>query len=555
MEVDNRNFWSHLPTILDAIADAELISLSLVGVPNLVPSANTRTCKDELYHELVEHSKFYHVSKVGLTCLQYDEKKNEYVARSFNFAISPWFLSTNFQAGLIAKTVDRKYSFTYDTLKQLRTNGQGWDHGKAWERGIPYLTPSEAQTAEERFLQPWESKKPLDVSKLDVEAKKFRNWVHGQIKAWLGTEDRTLDLKHPSSEKFTGLQVGLVCQLVHSCFDECRATPKDDNRIMQIKKLSHAELNMVKMGSRRTDLTRQSGFLYVVKAFLGEQFAEDIEAGLCLEYVVARDSREELVSDIRDRLRAAESRNKLRRPILLVQSQLDMLCNFCSTFLGRLPQTLDEFTRRVHNIFPRIVDTSILYPLDNYPIHNRRPFFEFLSAAAVEEREGGPRVTEIKGFEYNEKMAAEHDSYQWHYMLAFLKMAATKLQKEPWLNKVRPQKTCGSMRMKPKKPSRVFSILNPFAPNNVISRRASICSSVASGMNENVTTENKSASVFDDGADDEEDEKEKQEIPEVERLPPWEAAFWEKFGNKLVLDDGEVLTFTPSTFRKPLRKM
>lgn len=227
----------------------------------------------------------------------------EYSARSFNFAITPWFRSENFQAELIAKTVSRTYSFSHDILKQLRTHG--WDHNEAWERGVPYLTCYEAQTVEERFLQPWESKTPLNVNKLDVESKKFRNWAYDQITSWLKTEvwghlvlfhlhhlcwliklihapsstiqDKTLDLATPSGKRFTSLQVGLVCQLVHSRFDECRATPKDDHRVMHIKKLGRPELTKEvsgmkftslglftdilsqRLASRRTALTRQSG--------------------------------------------------------------------------------------------------------------------------------------------------------------------------------------------------------------------------------------------------------------------------------------------------------
>lgn len=286
----------------------------------------------------------------------------------------------------------------------------------------------------------------------------------------------------------------------------------------------------------------------MVKALLGEQFADEIESELCLEYVMDCDSREQLVSAIRDRLGAGESRNKLKRPILLVHSQIDMLCYFCSTFLGQLPATLDEFTRRVHHIFPRIVDTSILYPLDKYPIHNHKPCFEVLSATM---EEGGPRVSQVLGFEYKDQMAAEHNSYQWYYMVAFLKMAARKLQKELWLSRVRPQKTYGSMRMRTQKPSKVFSALNPFAPNSIISRRSSICSSVASSMTGSVMMDTPASVFSGDGTDDDEGEEEKQEVPEVERLPPWEAVFWEKFGNKLVLDDGEVLTFTAPV---PLRR-
>lgn len=73
MEIDNVNFWGHLPTILDAIADAEFISLSLIGIPD--PIAKRNRSKEELYRELVEHSKTYHVSKIGLTCFQYEEDK------------------------------------------------------------------------------------------------------------------------------------------------------------------------------------------------------------------------------------------------------------------------------------------------------------------------------------------------------------------------------------------------------------------------------------------------------------------------------------------------
>lgn len=73
MEVDNNNFWGHLPTVLDAIADAEYISLSVIGHPDAITKADQT--KEELYRELVEHSKIYHISKIGLTCFQYDEEK------------------------------------------------------------------------------------------------------------------------------------------------------------------------------------------------------------------------------------------------------------------------------------------------------------------------------------------------------------------------------------------------------------------------------------------------------------------------------------------------
>ncbi|EGO58277.1 hypothetical protein NEUTE1DRAFT_82678 [Neurospora tetrasperma FGSC 2508] len=493
MEVDNVNFWGHLPTILDAIADAEFISLSVIGYPDAIIKANQT--KEELYHELVEHSKVYHISKIGLTCFQYDEKQkvSAYSARSFNFAITPWFLSANIQAELIAKTVNRTFSFSYDTLQQLATNG--WGFNEAWERGVPYLTRWEAQTVEERFLQPWETKKPLDINKLDAESQKFRAWANEQITSWLKEERLT---------------------------------------------------------NRRIALTRQSGFLYVVEALLGGHFANDIEPELCLAYllVVDRDSRSQLVSAFRDRLRAAENRNRLRRPILLIHSQLDMLCHFYSTFLGPLPETLDGFTKEIHDIFPRIVDSRILYPLNNYPSHSfdrHKTSIEFISAA---EEEGGPVVTPVRGFEYQNKMAEEHGLYGWYSNLAFLKVAAKKLQKEQWLSKTRPEKTCGSMRMKTRKPSKLFFTLNPFAPNSIISRRSSICSSVASGMTGSMV--DTPPSVFGDGSEEEEEEEEeKQEASEVHRLPPWGAVFWEKFGNKLILDNGEVLALTTSI---PLRK-
>lgn len=226
-----------------------------------------------------------------------------------------------------------------------------------------------------------------------------------------------------------------------------------------------------------------------------------------------------------------------------------MLCHFYSTFLGPLPETLDGFTKEIHDIFPRIVDSRILYPLDNYPPHSphrHKSSTEFISTA---QEEGGPIVTSVRGLEYQDKMAEEHGLYGWYSNLAFLKGAAKKLQKEQWLSKTRPEKTCGSMRMKTIKPSKLFFTLNPFAPNNIISRRSSICSSVASGMTGSMV--DTPPSVFGDGSDEEEEEEEEQEAPEVHRLPPWEAVFWEKFGNKLILDNGEVLALTTSI---PLKK-
>lgn len=65
-----------------------------------------------------------------------------------------------------------------------------------------------------------------------------------QAHARLPLQDKTLDLATPSGERFTSLQVGLICQLVYSCFDDCRATVRDDNRIMHITKLNRTELTI-----------------------------------------------------------------------------------------------------------------------------------------------------------------------------------------------------------------------------------------------------------------------------------------------------------------------
>lgn len=231
-----------------------------------------------------------------------------------------------------------------------------------------------------------------------------------------------------------------------------------------------------------------------------------------------------------------------------------MLCHFYSTFLGPLPKTLDEFTKRIHQIFPRIVDTRILYSPDTFLPLNRDHLSEIFTAAKEEE---GPRVTQVQGLKYKDKMDEEHGPYGWYSNLAFFKVAAKKLQHMPWLSKTRPQKAHGIMRMKSRKPSKIFSTLNPFVPDSVVSRRSSICSSVASGMTGMTdttvtgTTADASPSVFGDGSDEEEEEK--QEVSEVDRLPPWEAVFWEKFGNRLILDDGDVLPLTPPIPLRTLR--
>jgi poly(A)-specific ribonuclease len=72
-------------------------------------------------------------------------------------------------------------------------------------------------------------------------------------------------------------------------------------------------------------------------------------------FIIAADSR-----DVKDRFDRTHERLKTRQPVLVGHNMFTDLVYFYRSFVGPLPDTIEQFCGAIHELFPRIVDTKYL---------------------------------------------------------------------------------------------------------------------------------------------------------------------------------------------------
>lgn len=65
-------------------------------------------------------------------------------------------------------------------------------------------------------------------------------------------------------------------------------------------------------------------------------------------------------SDMKDRFDRTQDRLRKHQPVLVGHNVFTDLVYFYRSFVGPLPETLEDFCAEIHDLFPRIVDTKYL---------------------------------------------------------------------------------------------------------------------------------------------------------------------------------------------------
>jgi len=77
MDITRHNFWPNLLDVLEAIADAEFISVDLEMTGIVPKSAKIASpTADDIYAQAREAARTFQIPQIGLTCLEYHEESN-----------------------------------------------------------------------------------------------------------------------------------------------------------------------------------------------------------------------------------------------------------------------------------------------------------------------------------------------------------------------------------------------------------------------------------------------------------------------------------------------
>jgi poly(A)-specific ribonuclease len=135
-------------------------------------------------------------------------------------------------------------------------------------------------------------------------------------------------------------------------------------------------------------IARQTGFRWIVEAMTGGSlskidlrwFAKDPNTGTAVFFDEA---------DYSARFNRAAAFLKNQRPVLVGHNLFTDLIYFYQCFIGKLPDTIEEFRFRIHDLFPVIVDTKYMATHNCGNINPKSSLDEIEEVLQVEET---PRI-------------------------------------------------------------------------------------------------------------------------------------------------------------------
>lgn len=356
MEVDGPAFPHHLLGLFIHISEADFVSfdLELSGIPSRLPNKKPRGGRltlEDRYAETKEGADRYQILQVGLTCAKFDYVANKYVLRPYNINLSP----------LLDERLDfeREISFQSGACTFLLNNG--FDLGAPFARGVQYLSREEAERAKRLAYDRIDKKNPIEDLQLkdsDVDSIDFVRRVREAITKWQKSTSTSLEITThtglkdaPPAYTISRFEKRLVHQLVRAEFPDCVAIGRTDCiRILDFDPVREAD-NTRRIKNRvKEQIARQTGFRWVFEALVRGQIDFDVL------YTV----RGAVGVDGRDRFDRAVARLKSTQPVLVGHNMFTDIVYLYRTFVGPLPETLDEFCDALHSLFPKIVDTKYL---------------------------------------------------------------------------------------------------------------------------------------------------------------------------------------------------
>ncbi|KAF2808790.1 CAF1-domain-containing protein [Mytilinidion resinicola] len=395
MEIDRISFPHHLLGVLTAISESHFVSIDLEfsGIGTR-PSKSRKQTLEERYKETKEAAEKFQILQIGITCVKQDYHDEHYVIRPYNFNISPLLDDPLDQWGL-----ERNFSFQSGACQFLLRHGFQMD--LPFTKGVPYLSRDEAKLAKQLGYAKLDKANIADIVLKDheVQAISFVGNVREAITQWRKKEMRgrlyitsNVGQKDTDSEEphsISNFEKRLVHQLVRAEFPDLNTISKHDSiLVVPLDKEREANHRRMRKKNIKTDIDNRVGFRWVVEALVGGDL-ERLDPIYIAQSVAGYAEFVDL-KGIKDRLYHAKDA-LIRKPRVLVgHNMFTDLVYFYQAFIGALPDTVDEFQKAIHKLFPLIVDTKYL------ATHNCGDISPFSSLEQIEEKLRLQRIPDIQ---------------------------------------------------------------------------------------------------------------------------------------------------------------
>ncbi|KAI9780067.1 MAG: hypothetical protein M1839_007049 [Geoglossum umbratile] len=371
MDITRFSFGAKLPTLLNSISAAHFVAIDFefsgihTKIPGLRSGANSgKQTLQERYKECKEAAEKYQVLQVGVSCVEEDKVTGVYVVRPYNFNLSP----------LIEHKIDLDRDFTFQSgevaISFLLDNGFRFD--KPITAGVPYLSRQEEADVHKRARERDGRSRNIAYIQLpesDTQSLAFVQRVREQIGEWtsriplrpdyLNISPLGLDSQPDSTHGLSGFEKRLVHQLVRAEFPGFVTISKPTFiQVIAYDEARETSHRSSRLNALKAQISKQTGLRWLVEAMVGGDLSGinpmDCAQNTTGEPVfVNKDTITSQLNGLRDALRGHHT-------ILVGHNLFTDLVYFYNTFIGILPDQVDDFGEIIHQLFPMVIDTKYL---------------------------------------------------------------------------------------------------------------------------------------------------------------------------------------------------
>ncbi|QIX00841.1 hypothetical protein AMS68_006358 [Peltaster fructicola] len=372
MDVTQTSFYPLLVDILHDLSKAHFVAfdLELSGVPvkQNRGQQSGRPSLQERYIETKAAAQKFSILQFGLTCVIEDTELGKYVCRPYNFEISPLIDDTGLG-------IEREFTFSSGAVSFLHT--VDFDFAKPFNVGVQHLSRAECSLARENFekRQRKDAVADMHIKDTDVQALALMKSTRRSIDIWL-RESRVGDVDTlliapkgagtaPADSaslppEFNGFQRRLIHQLVRAEYPNLVSfSTRGGIQIGHLDQEREARILTERKADNNTRINKQKGFRWVIDALLGEDISS-LDLSFCAHDPLTGEAVSVDKDEMRGRFSSATYRLRGRPRVMVGHNCFLDLVYIYHTFIGQLPDTVEEFSQALHSAWPTIIDTKYM---------------------------------------------------------------------------------------------------------------------------------------------------------------------------------------------------
>ena len=424
MDITKSQFGLEAVRLLQNIADSHFIAFDFEfsGIAERNRDRPGKQNVQERYEETRASVHEYQPLQIGLTLVKLDQNKGRYVLEPYNFNISPLPL-------LRERQFTRKWSMSSGAVSFLQKNG--FDFGRQMVHGVPYLSIQEEEKARAKMTA--DSKRDDMVLKENDQI--LVTHIRDSIAKWQAQpkeeQEDYLNIPHgqPAGipNELNGYQRRLVHQVVQNEFSAMK-TQGMGHFIQITNPTSEQQASKASLEAeyRDRDLARAIGFRWIIDGIMGRDLT-NLPDDYLLPALPSTVSASEGEKPIKAFLGDLNSKLRSRRKVLVGHNCMTDIMFLHKMAIGDLPEKLEDFKDKIHDMFPAIIDTKFLSSCFSEK-HGRLDLGSV--AQELELEEGGPELYTSGEFDRYADGAWLHEAGYDSYITAIVAIRmASKLQR------------------------------------------------------------------------------------------------------------------------------